>query len=216
VRWRRSPVARLVGEGLGLEPVSGLRHDGHRWIQAPLPELYDLRMDPGELRNLYPAEAAAARPLEGALEAVVSDSKARALTAPTREIDRETEDMLRALGYLAPPEQRAEMGGMDPKDGMALYAKLQQARERAQEGEWDGARALLAEVLEEAPENVTAHNLLALVAVRQGNYDEAERQYLESLARQPQQHRIHGALGVIALRRGDLDQAERRFHEALD
>ncbi len=208
--------ARLAEEGFGMAPLFGVRHDGRKWIQAPRPELYDLHSDPGELHNLYPEEPAAARPLEGALEAVVTDSKGRALTAPTREIDRETEDMLRALGYLAPPEERAEMGGMDPKDGMALYAKLQAARESAQEGDWDGATKLLTEVIATAPENVTAHNLLALADIRRGDYDGAERQYQESLAKQPRQHRVYGALGALAIHRGDLDEAERRFHQALD
>ncbi len=208
--------ARLAEEGFGMAPLFGVRHDGRKWIQAPHPELYDLHGDPGELHNLYPAQAAAARPLQADLESVVADSGRRALTAPTREIDRETEDMLRALGYLAPPEQRAEMGGMDPKDGMALYAKLQEARQLAQEGEWERTQALLGEVLAVAPENVTARNVLALAAVRRGDYDEAERQYLASLERQPRQHRVMGALGALALRRGDLDGAEQRFHQALD
>jgi choline-sulfatase len=208
--------ARLAEEGFGMAPLFGVRHDGRKWIQAPHPELYDLHGDPGELHNLYPAQAAAARPLQTDLESVVADSERRALTAPTREIDRETEDMLRALGYLAPPEQRAEMGGMDPKEGMALYAKLQEARQLAQEGEWERTQALLGEVLAVAPENVTARNVLALAAVRRGDYDEAERQYLASLERQPRQHRVQGALGTLALRRGDLDGAERRFHQALD
>jgi Tfp pilus assembly protein PilF len=137
------------------------------------------------------------------------------LPAPTRTIDRETEEMLRALGYLAPPEQRAEMAGMDPKDGIALYATLQEARQLAQMEQWDRARALLEEVLAASPANVTARNLLALAAVRRGDLQEAERQYLASLAKQPGQHRVLGALGTIALRRDDLATAERRFQEAL-
>src|SRR5262249_41793792 len=137
------------------------------------------------------------------------------LPAPTREIDRETEEMLRALGYLAPPEQRAEMAGMDPKDGIAVYAKLQEARQLAQANEWEQARKLLEAGLAAARENVTARTVLALAAVRRGDLDEAEHQYLASLARQPGQHRVLGALGAIALRRDDLDGAERRFRDAL-
>jgi arylsulfatase A-like enzyme/Tfp pilus assembly protein PilF len=208
--------ARLAEEGFGMAPLSGVRHAGHKWIQAPRPELYDLRADPRELRNLHGADPAVARLLETRLEAVVADSARRALTAPTREIDRETEEMLRALGYLAPPEQRAEMAGLDPKDGMALYAKLQEARQHAQVGEWERTQTLLAEVLAAAPENVTARNVLALAAVRRGDLAEAERQYLASLAKQPRQHRVVGALGSIELRRGRLAEAERRFREALD
>jgi Tfp pilus assembly protein PilF len=105
---------------------------------------------------------------------------------------------------------------MDPKDGMALYAKLQEARQLAQTGQWERSRALLEDMLQTAPENVTARNVLAFTAVRGGDLYEAERQYLESLAHQPRQHRVLGALGAIALRRDDLAEAERRFREALD
>jgi arylsulfatase A-like enzyme len=120
--------ARLAEEGFGMAPLFAVRHGGHKWIQAPRPELYDLRADPRERHDLYPSDPDAAKPLESVLEAVLADSRRRALTAPTREIDRETEEMLRALGYLAAPEARAEMAGIDPKDGMALYGKLQEAR----------------------------------------------------------------------------------------
>ena len=208
--------ARLAEEGFGMAPLFGVRHDGRKWIAAPRPELYDLRRDPRELANLYSADAAAARPLEEDLAAVSADSARRALTAPTRQIDRETEEMLRALGYLAPPEQRAEMAGRDPKDGMALYKQLQEARQLVQVDRLDQAQAVLGELIAAAPENVTARNLLAYVAVKRGDLDEAERQYRASLAQQPHQHRIHGALGTLAMRRGDLDEAARRFHRALE
>ncbi len=207
--------ARLAEEGFGMAPLFGVRQDGRKFIRAPRPELYDLRADPGERRNLYPAAAAAAEAPEQALDAILAD-RTRRLTAPTRQIDRETEEMLRALGYVAPPEQRAEMAGMDPKDGMAIYARVQEARQAAQSGRWDRAEALLDETIASAPENVTARNLRALAVTRRGDLDEAERQYLASLAQQPRQHRVYGALGALALRRGDLDEAERRFHEALD
>jgi arylsulfatase A-like enzyme/Tfp pilus assembly protein PilF len=208
--------ARLAEEGFGMAPLFGVRSRGMKWIRAPRPELYDLRRDPRELHDLHASDPSAARPLEAALDAIVTDSGRRALTAPMREIDRETEEMLRALGYLAAPEERADMSGLDPKDGMLLYAKLQQARNDAQIGEWDRAKRLLDEVLAVAPENVTARNVLALRAIRMDDLDGAEEQYLASLARQPRQHRVVSALGSIALRRGDLDEAARRFHEALD
>jgi Tfp pilus assembly protein PilF len=205
--------ARLAEEGFGMAPLAGVRHGGRKWIQAPRPELYDLRADPAEMRNVYPDERA--RALEDELAGILADSEQRGLTAPTRQIDGETEEMLRALGYMAPPEQRAEMGGMDPKDGIAVYARIQEARQLTQIEQWDRARTMLEATLVLSPENVTARNLLAFIAVRGGDLDDAERQYVASLAAQPHQHRVHGALGALALRRGDLDAADRRFREAL-
>jgi len=208
--------ARLAEEGFGMAPLLGVRHGGRKWIQAPRPELYDLRGDPRELTNLYPGDAAVAEPLERDLAAIEADSARRALVAPTRQIDAETEDMLRALGYIAPPEQRVEMGGRDPKDGMALYNELQDARQLVQVDQLNAAQARLRDVLASAPENVTARNLLAFVALKQRDPAEAERQYAASLERQPRQHRVHDALGMLALRRGDVAESARRFRRALE
>jgi arylsulfatase A-like enzyme/Tfp pilus assembly protein PilF len=207
--------ARLAEEGFGMAPLTGLRHAGLKWIRAPRPELYDLRGDPRERTNIEPSRGDAARVLDAELDAVLADCERRALAAPRHAIDRETEEMLRALGYLAAPEQRAEMAGMDPKDGIALYAKLDDARHRAQLGDWRGAETLLREILADAPANVTARNVLALTAVRQGNLAEAEHQYEASLAAQPRQHRVRGALGALALQQERLDEAERHYREAL-
>jgi choline-sulfatase len=207
--------ARLAEEGFGMAPLFGVREGGRKWIQAPHPELYDLLSDPREKTNLYPTAPDAAAPLEKALEGIITDSERRALTAPTREIDRETEDMLQALGYLAPPEERTEMAGRDPKDGIELYAKLQMARQLVAVRQWERAQALLVELLDAAPENVTARNLLALGAVQRGDFAEAELQYRESLARQPHQHRVLGALGGLALRENDLDGAQKLYEQAL-
>lgn len=207
--------ARLAEEGFGMAPLYAIRSGGRKWIRAPLPELYDLRTDPKELKNLYPADAAQSRALDADLDTLDAESARLALKAPTREIDAETAEMLRALGYLAPPEQKAEMQGMDPKEGMELYARLQEARQLAQLERWEQARRLLDTVLAKAPHNVSARNILALVEVRTGDVDGAEREYRLSLQQQPNQHRVLGALGAIALKRGDLDAAQRRFEEAL-
>ncbi|HEV7734507.1 MAG TPA: sulfatase-like hydrolase/transferase [Candidatus Binatia bacterium] len=208
--------ARLAEEGFGMAPLFGLRQHQRKWIQAPKPELYDLKADPGELTNRYPAEAASADDLTTALDGVFADSAHRALVPSTRAMDRETEDMLRALGYLAPPEQRAEMAGMDPKDGMPIYVAIQEARGAAQNGQWERVGKLLDPIVAASPENVTARNILAFAATRQGDMKEAEREYRASLEYQPNQHRVYGALGGLALARGDLDQAEVLVRRALE
>jgi len=208
--------ARLAEEGFGMAPLFGIRAGGKKWISAPRPELYDLAADPRETLNRQADDPAAAAALAAALAEIEADSAARALTAETREIDRETEEMLRALGYLAPPDEREAMAGRDPKDGIAVYNKMQEARQLAQMKQWPQADALLDEVLAEMPDNVSAWNLRALGAVQRGDFERAEREYQASLEHQPRQHRVLGALGALALRRQDLFGAERRLLEALE
>src|SRR5437773_3112139 len=73
--------ARLAEEGFGMAPLFGVRHDGRKWIRAPRPELYDLRADPREQTNLYPAETAAGAALEKELETIIADRTHGVLTA---------------------------------------------------------------------------------------------------------------------------------------
>ena len=60
-----------------------MRWDGYKWIRAPRPELYDLRRDPGELRNLYEGDERRAGLLDRELQRVLDESARRA-TRPRR------------------------------------------------------------------------------------------------------------------------------------
>ena len=202
--------------GFGMAPLRGLRADGYKWIRAPKPEVYDLRKDPKETQNLYASEARRGAALDRELEGILQDSAARALSPQKSPMDRETEDMLRALGYLAPRGAKESLGGMDPKDGMPLYNMLDDARHLAQRSKWPQAEAKLKEVLTALPNNISAQNILALVHTKQGNYEEARKDYLKSLALDPKQARVYGVLGTLSLLEGKLDQAEREYKLGLE
>jgi arylsulfatase A-like enzyme/Flp pilus assembly protein TadD len=209
----------LSESGFGMAPLHGVRLDGFKWIRAPRPEVYDLRKDPRELVNLYPGEARLARRLDRELSRLLEESARRALPARNNPMDRETLEMLQALGYLAPAGQRAGVSGLDPldpKDGIVLYDKLEQARHLAQREEWAASEALLREILEVTPANLSARNVLALARLRQGDLVGARDEYLRSLALDPGQFRVYGMLGSIELLKGDLDEAERYFRQGLE
>lgn len=116
----------------GWSPLLGLRTRTHKWIRAPRPELFDLRADPRELRNLAQEEGALARELDAALEARLASARpvvfGEALTSDERA-------KLEALGYVeaAPaldPETLGRVGGLDPKDHLAPTAAAVAEAER--------------------------------------------------------------------------------------
>ena len=79
----------------GWAPLSGVVSNGMKFIDLPIPELYDLRIDPRELRNLAetrPQELAERRALLQSFEA-----------PEVRRVDEtsEVKERLRALGYVA-------------------------------------------------------------------------------------------------------------------
>ncbi|NQW04638.1 MAG: sulfatase-like hydrolase/transferase [Acidobacteria bacterium] len=114
----------------GWSELRSVRADGWKAIDAPRPELYNLRDDPGETRNLYDAQ----RPLADRMiaEAVRLD---RELTgalrpsspAPVPAPDRQTLERLRSLGYVGTSSAAPTHGerGADPKDRIDERRKFQ-------------------------------------------------------------------------------------------
>ncbi len=205
----------LAQVDFGMSPLFGIRHGGYKWIRAPRPEIYDLRRDPGELANLYPREARRGAALDRDLAAVLADSKRRQLAPQKTLPDAETQRSLRALGYLAPASEREAMAGLDPKDALPLYQKLEEARHLAQRQQWSQAEAVLSEIVARQPANVSALGVLALAQLHQGNLAGAREKYLRILAADPKDSRVYLMLGSISMLEGDLDGAERSYQKAL-
>jgi choline-sulfatase len=205
--------------GFGMAPLHAIRKDGFKWIRAPRSELYDLRADPGELQNLYPSKetrfTGIAAELDKELDAVLQASSPRG-QARENPMTRETLETLQSLGYLAPGAVRRSMAGVDPKDGIATYNRLEEARHAGQQRDWPKAEAIAREILATLPDHVAARNVLGLAQVRQRKYDEARETYQRSLQTEADQFRIHANLGSLALRARDLDGAEKEFTVALN
>lgn len=201
--------------GFGMAPLYGIRKGGWKWIRVPKPELYDLKGDPNELKNRFADEPRRGSILDKELQKVLDDSRRHEIATKQNPMDKETEETLRALGYLAPQGEKEGMGGIDPKDGMALYQKLEDARHFAQEERWPEAEKGLREILAVTPRNVTCWNILALARLRQGDPVGARDAYYRSLAISADQARVYSMLGMISLLEGNLEGAEKDLNRAL-
>ena len=206
----------LAEVGFGMAPLYGVRSEGYKYIRVPRPELYDLKADPRELTNLYDSQRAVADRLDDVLQGILDAAGEAALGVAENPMDAETLEMLQALGYLADSTGRHAMGGVDPKDGIRIYAKLEDARHLARARRWAESERLLREIVAEVPGHVSARNVLALTCLRQGRPEDAEKEYAESLAIDPRQYRALHMLGHLHLMRGELDEAERLHRQCLE
>jgi len=133
-------------------PLRGLVRGDMVTIDAPRPEVYDLKTDPAQARNL-----GTGRP--GAREMLDTLRRRSAVTRDSPVPDAERRMKLAALGYAS---GAAGDASLDPKDGIKLLHVLDQARASIQRGQARDAIKPLQDLLTDNPGNLQAR--LALVS----------------------------------------------------
>ena len=160
----------------GWSPLRTVRVNGWKYIEAPKPELYDVRRDPGETRNRIADQGSLASQLA---QKVGGYGSADISAAPAT--DPETQSRLQALGYTGGGRGGARAGARpDPKDRRALAARIAEATS----GELHGAdlERALREILKEDPDNPQANVRLGYVLVERGTCAEAAPLFAKAIA----------------------------------
>ncbi len=189
----------------GWAPLRGVRDGRWKLIEGAATELYDVAADPAEIRDL-----AARRPAEVAgLQRILDERFPDAPHAPGRALDAATRARLEALGYLGGEATPAGGPPPDPRDRIALLARMDAADARFAAGDADGAVALYRAVLAEDPADLEAVVRLADLLHYAGRYAEAAEAFARAEALDPTDpsHPTNRALALEALGR-DAEAAE--------
>jgi arylsulfatase A-like enzyme/Tfp pilus assembly protein PilF len=174
------PASPLYFEALsaaanrGWAPLTGVLRGGEKYIELPLPEMYELAADAGEKRNLVAVRPERVAPLQTDLRAFPSAEAFQARATATE--DRETRDALRALGYLAssgtPPKKRYGPDD-DPKRLVGLDTMMEQVLARHRVGDLDGALGLCREIVAHRPDMAAAWLQMAILQRKRGDMNAA-------------------------------------------
>lgn len=185
---------------MGWAPLRMVRQGAWKYIDAPEPELYDLNADPGETSNLVTSQAATARRLRAALEAVGRQNDGRHSQTP---ISAEAHQKLTALGYVsaAPP---APVGpAADPKRMVGLFEQLLAGNRALARGDGVAAMRLAGTVLSADPGNGFARLLLGRGQLLAGQPRAALDALRAYLAVVPGSADAHHWMALAHLRLGD-------------
>jgi choline-sulfatase len=154
-----------------------LRKDGYKFIEAPRPELYDLRVDPGETTNLWTESPSdLGKRLRRELDRAVKAEKEEA----ANPVDEETRRRLESLGYVASTSKKSGGGLPDPKDRVAIFERTQELLTPGVPSEEQIAG--FREILTLEPDNIMARKRTAGLLAEQGKLEEAVSEY-QSLMR---------------------------------
>jgi arylsulfatase A-like enzyme/Tfp pilus assembly protein PilF len=189
----------------GWSELYAVTDDRYRFIRAPRPELFDVLRDPEEKTNLYGSHAAAAQPMNAWLERQVKVGE----VAPREAVTAETQEKLRALGYVgtAPAPAVAGSGLPDPKDRIADAEELKKAIALRGSGKLAESVAQYRKVLARNPGMVDAWVGLGLNLSDLGRPEEAIAAMDEVLKIDPTRSGTHLSLARIHAMQGRTERA---------
>jgi arylsulfatase A-like enzyme/Tfp pilus assembly protein PilF len=199
----------------GWATLRGLRTDRYKFIEAPRRELYDLREDPKELKNVIGERSGVGQQLAATVAKLAAEQPP---AEASLSVDPETERRLAALGYvtasLAAPAS-SEGGLADPKDKVGLFNKIMEARIVAQTGDVEGAMALIDSVLRDDPEVMLGYMLLGNFRLERREFAQAEAVFRAALARDNRS--VKGVYGLALAYKGlgRLEEAAAGFERIL-
>jgi len=141
-------------EYYGWSELVGLISGDWKYIQAPHPELYNLKEDPAEELNLYPEKKEIAAELEARLAQMIASGTELAGKG-RRELSSTEIRRLQSLGYLTPGQVHASETKQlpDPKDKIKEYALFALAKKYQYEGDYEKAAENLKTLLSLNPDS---------------------------------------------------------------
>jgi len=194
-------------------PLTGLIRGGWKYIDLPIPELYDLQSDSEETTNRAEPDRARRDAMARALAALAANPAAASAPA----IDAEAAARLRALGYVGGDAAAAVpryAAADDPKRLAALNERFNTAIEAFNEDRPDQALAAFMALLRDRPDFVTARTSAATVLLSKGRAADAVAVLNAAPPGQRGSPQLLARLGSALRDSGDLQGAAAAFERA--
>ncbi len=194
-------------------------NERYKLILAPVPELYDVVADPREETNLVYVQKNVYEKMDAEAEALIKKAGQNAYEMNTPTVDEATRERLSALGYVGSFTDPGKIRGKklaDPKDKIAVYEELSQAREFISEGRADDAiRTVQGLVASDPNATAAAYEILGESYIAKQDWQRAEESIRKALALAPRIMDVHYRMGFVAEKQGRLSEAEGEYLEDL-
>jgi arylsulfatase A-like enzyme/Tfp pilus assembly protein PilF len=193
----------------GWAPLVGVASGSLKYIDLPIPELYDVASDPAESRNLAVSRPSDLRRMQALLGQLRADDRG-IVRAPE---NAETRERLRSLGYLtgtATPKM-GYTNADDPKQLVTLDREIDEVITRYQRGDLRGAIALGEEIVRQRPDMAVSLTHLAFLYNEAGDHDKAARTVRRALELNPAAADVASLFGAYLTEAGLAKEAVARL-----
>jgi len=192
----------------GCAPLRGFIEDGTKYVDAPLPEVYDLGRDPQEASNL--ASSTDVPALKRRLDAIRKSQAGPTTAARTAVADARTRESLRSLGYVTSPVARTK-SAYGPEDDLKTFLPFQQRLERAillsDAGRDEESVREIEALVREKPQFAPAYIYLSQMHMSRGRAAEALRTLEEGIRANPEDYALLTESGKILVGEGRFKEA---------
>ena len=194
--------------------------ENYHFIDAPKPELYDLKKDPGETQNLYPQKKAVADEMRAKLATLLREYSAGQELAEKTGLDPALMERLKSLGYAGfsggGTPTITDRNLPDPKDRIATYELISDAIAESQHGQYAQSVEKLNAALKTEPTSVPMHYLQGLNYYRMGEFAKSVDEFQQVLKASPDYALAAFHLGLAYARTGQVDDAIATYKRTLE
>jgi arylsulfatase A-like enzyme/Flp pilus assembly protein TadD len=213
-KGKADPVQPIYFEALtayynrGWAPLRGTIEGNTKFMDSPIPELYDLEKDFHEQNNLAGAAGLGAH--KKAFDELMKSQSSAGGAAAARKVDRDTSEKLRSLGYLASlqaPQKKTFTEADDLKTLLPFQNLWMQALSAYYGGKLDEAVRMLKEIISQRTDFDLAYTYLANLYKEKGRRNDAVDVLLEAYGNNPRSFRIMTSYGIALIDAGRNDEA---------
>jgi Tfp pilus assembly protein PilF len=202
----------------GWSELKSIRGDRRKYIDAPKPELYDLRADPAERLNVAADRGTLTAGMSGELSRIAAGFGAAATTDAPKP-DADTLARLRSLGYVGMAAPSTPAGrGPDPKDMIAGAERFRSGISRAMDalarGQPAAAIAQLKQLLTINDRSYELHLFLGDAYTASRQFDNALGEYAAARLLNPRSAAPPLSAARAYLAQGDTTRALQQADEA--
>ena len=193
----------------GWAPLVGILSGSLKYIDLPIPELYDVTSDPAESQNLASSRPKELRQMQALLGQLRAGDRG---IARVRE-NAETRERLRSLGYLtgSATPKTSYTDADDPKRLVDLDRQTDELITRYRRGDLRGAIALGEDLVRRRPDMAVSLTHLAFLYNEAGDHANAARTVRRALELNPAAADLASLLGAYLTEAGQAREAVARL-----
>lgn len=202
-------------ENYGWSELVGLISGDWKYIRAPKEELYNLKTDPQEVRNVIDEEKKIAQEKRVMLEEMIIRNSS-VLQSGKRKITAEEKERLMSLGYIGYSESVPSGSLPDPKDRIEDLRLIQQAETLDLQGNFAESSKIYEKILSLRPETPVNYVNLALMQAKMDQFEEAIRILQQGVEKIPKSEILLTRLGHTYMVTGRLKKALEAMQAVLE